>query len=163
MSFNIILTFRVNCKNSLWNLVVIFNFRGGSTFYFRPILHSFPSELRSLQRTKTILRDRVPFYQEKEAVFEVILSTCSEFSQIGTPHFSLEGVNFIVIVSSTSILAVRSHPGTQATQGINILNLFFTFPRSNSKGTLLFYFFKSSNSFCCIGNGALPGVPRISE
>ena len=92
MSFNIILTFRVNCKNSLWNLVVIFNFRGGSTFYFRPILHSFPSELRSLQRTKTILRDRVPFYQEKEAVFEVILSTCSEFSQIGTPHFSLEGV-----------------------------------------------------------------------
>ena len=92
MSFNIILTFRVNCKNSHWNLVVIFNFRGGSTFYFRPILHSFPSELRSLQRTKTILRDRVPFYQEKEAVFEVILSTCSEFSQIGTPHFSLEGV-----------------------------------------------------------------------
>ena len=71
--------------------------------------------------------------------------------------------NFIVIVSSTSILAVRGHPGTQATQGINILNLFFTFPRSNSKGTLLFYFFKSSNSFCCIGNGALPGVPRISE
>lgn len=71
--------------------------------------------------------------------------------------------NFIVIVSSTSILAFRSHPGTQATQGVNILNLFFTFPRSNSKGTLLFYFFKSSNSFCCIGDGALPGVPRISE
>ena len=92
MSFNIILTFRVNCRNSLWNLVVILNFRGGSTFYFRPILHSFPRELKSLQRTKTILRDRVPFYQEKEAVFEVILSTCSEFSQIGTPHFSLEGV-----------------------------------------------------------------------
>ena len=74
--------------------MVIFNFRGGSTFYFRPILHSFPSELRSLQRTKTILRDKVPFYQEKEAVFEVILSTCSEFSQIGTPHFSLEGVGY---------------------------------------------------------------------
>ena len=71
--------------------------------------------------------------------------------------------NFIVIISLTSILAFRSHPGTQETQGVNILNLFFTFPRSNSKGTLLFYFFKSSNSFCCIGNGALPGVPRISE
>ena len=90
MSFNIILTFRVNCRNSLWNLVVIFNFRGGSTFYFRPILHSFPRELRSLQRTKTILRDRVPLYQEKEVVFEVILSTCSEFSQIfpNFPEFS---------------------------------------------------------------------------
>ena len=72
--------------------MVIFNFRGGSTFYFRPILHSFPTELKNLQQTKTILRDRVPFYQEKEAIFEVILSTCSEFSQIGTPHFSLEGV-----------------------------------------------------------------------
>ena len=72
--------------------MVIFNFRGGSRFYFRPILHSFPTELKNLQRTKTILRDRVPFYQEKEAIFEVILSTCSEFSQIGTPHFSLEGV-----------------------------------------------------------------------
>ena len=92
MSFNIIFTFRVNFRNSLWNLVVIFNFRGGSTFCFRPILHSFPTELKNLQRTKTILRDRVPFYQEKEAIFEVILSTCSEFSQIGTPHFSLEGV-----------------------------------------------------------------------
>ena len=104
MSFNIILTFRVNCKNSLWNLVVIFNFRGGSTFYFRPILHSFPRELRSLQRTKTILRDRVRFYQEKEAVFEVILSTCSEFSQIRTPHFSLEGVSpFLTDILNTSI------------------------------------------------------------
>ena len=92
MSFNIIFTFRVNCRNSLWNLVVIFNFRGGSTFNFRPILHSFPTELKNLHRTKTILRERVPFYQEKEAIFEVILSTCSEFSQIGTPHFSLEGV-----------------------------------------------------------------------
>ena len=92
MSFNVIFTFRVNCRNSLWNLVVIFNFRGGSTFNFRPILNSFPTELKNLQRTKTILRERVPFYQEKEAIFEVILSTCSEFSQIGTPHFSLEGV-----------------------------------------------------------------------
>ena len=103
MSFNIIFTFRVNCRNSLWNLVVIFNFRGGSTFYFRPILHSFPTELKNLQRTKTILRDRVPFYQEKETIFEVILSTRSEFSQIGTPHFSLEGVFCISFYANSLI------------------------------------------------------------
>ena len=106
MSFDIILTFRVNCRNSLWNLVVIFNFRGGSTFYFRPILHSFPKNLRNLQRTKTILRDRVPFYQEKEAIFEVILSTCSEFSQIGTPHFSLEGVGTFPMIGSEEAATV---------------------------------------------------------
>ena len=29
----------------------------------------------------------------KAAIFDVILSICSEFYQIGTPHFSLEGVN----------------------------------------------------------------------
>ena len=51
----------------------------------------FQRNLKTYNRTKTILRDRVPFYQEKEAIFEVILSTCSEFSQIGTPHFGLEG------------------------------------------------------------------------
>ena len=49
-------------------------------------------ELQNLHRTKAILRDRFPFYTEKTAIFEVILSICSEFSQIGTPHFSLEGV-----------------------------------------------------------------------
>ena len=52
-------------------------------------------------RTKTILQDRVLFYQQKEAVFEVILSTCSEFSQIGTPHFSLEGVGNTTVIMDT--------------------------------------------------------------
>ena len=40
----------------------------------------------------TFLRDRFLFYTEKVAIFEVVLSIYSEFYQIGTPHFSLEGV-----------------------------------------------------------------------
>ena len=38
-----------------------------------------------------ILRDSFLFYTKKADIFEVILS--SPFYQIGTPHFSLEGVS----------------------------------------------------------------------
>ena len=39
-----------------------------------------------------ILRDRFLFCTEEVVISEVILGNCSEFYQIGTPHFSLEGV-----------------------------------------------------------------------
>ena len=74
------------------------DFRVRSTFYFRQILHSFPTELPSLQRKKNILRDRFLCYTEKAAIFEMINSSCSEFHQIGTPHFSLEGVSVVAVV-----------------------------------------------------------------
>ena len=68
----------------------IMNFRLSSTFYLKPILHTFPKELSSMRRKINILRDRFLFYTEEAAIFEAILSICSEFHQIGTPHFSFK-------------------------------------------------------------------------
>ena len=70
----------------------IMDFRLNSTFYLRPILHTFPWKFQVCDVKINILRDRFLFYTEEAAIFEVILSICSEFYQIGTPHFSLEGV-----------------------------------------------------------------------
>ena len=70
----------------------IMHFRLNSTFYLRPILHTFPWKFQVFDVKINILRDRFLFYTEEAAIFEVILSICSEFYQIGTPHFSLEGV-----------------------------------------------------------------------
>ena len=90
VSFNTSLRLRVNCKKSSLELNGKNEF---SRFHFQPILHSFPAELRNLQRKKkTVLRDRFLIYTEKAACFEVILSIFSEFYQVGTPHFILEGV-----------------------------------------------------------------------
>ena len=68
------------------------DFRLNSTFYLRPILHTFPRNFQVCDVKINILRDRFLFYTEEAAIFKVILSICSEFYQIGTPHFSLEGV-----------------------------------------------------------------------
>ena len=70
----------------------IMDFRLNSTFYLRPILHTFPWKFQVCDVKINILRDRFLFYTEEATIFEVILSICSEFYQIGTPHFSLEGV-----------------------------------------------------------------------
>ena len=92
MSFNTILRFRGYCKNHTWNKVEIMDFRVNSTFYLKPILHTFQRNFQVCDVKINILRDRFLFYTEEAAIFEVILSICSEFYQIGTPHFSLEGV-----------------------------------------------------------------------
>ena len=42
VSFNTSLRFRGYCKSHLWHKVAIMHFYLSSTFYFRPILHSFP-------------------------------------------------------------------------------------------------------------------------
>ena len=63
-----------------------------SRFHFQPILHSFPAELQNLQRKKNCSSRQVSILNGKSSLFEVILSIRSEFYQIRTPHFSLEGV-----------------------------------------------------------------------
>ena len=85
------------------------DFRLNSTLYLRPILHTFPWKFQVCDVKINILRDRFLFYTEEAAIFEVILSICSEFYQIGTPHFSLEGVVSIVntLASSTLIQCVN--------------------------------------------------------
>ena len=112
MSFNIILTFRVNCRNILWNLAVILSFRGSSPrFIFGQFYTRFQQNLKIYNVPKIILRDRVPFYQEKETIFEVIFCTFSEFPQIGTPHFSLEGFSlsrFSVTIRCSSRISHKS-------------------------------------------------------
>ena len=81
----------------------IMGFRLNSTFYLRPILHTFPWKFQVCDVTINILRDRFLFYTEEAAIFEVILSICSEFYQIGTPHFSLEGVISVRLNSYTNV------------------------------------------------------------
>ena len=100
MTFNASLRFWVHCKNRLWNLKAIIDFRLNSAFHFRPILHSFPTELLSLQRKNNSSPRQVAILHQKAAIFWVILSICSEFYQIGTPHFSLEGVPGWLLFSS---------------------------------------------------------------
>ena len=64
------------------------DFRLSSTFSLRPILHTFPKELPSLRR------------KNKYSIFEVILNIYSEFYNIGTPHFSLEGVLRVYLIAA---------------------------------------------------------------
>ena len=72
--------------------MALIDFRLISAFHFRPILHSFPTELLSLQRKNNYFPSQAAILHRKSSLFEVILSIRSEFCQIGTPHFSLEGV-----------------------------------------------------------------------
>jgi len=72
--------------------MAIIDFRLSFAFHFRPILHSFPTELLSLQRKNNYSTRQAAILHRKSSHFQVILSIRSEFYQIGTPHFSLEGV-----------------------------------------------------------------------
>ena len=84
-----------------------------STFHFRPVLRSFPTELENLQRKKNIFRNRFLFYKEKSAILQAIVSICSDCSKNETPHFSLEGV----------LIVTRSHHLCNASSNLNFVEI----------------------------------------
>ena len=116
--------------------MAIIDFRLSCTFLFRPVLHSFPTELPNLQLKINILRNRFLFCTEKADIFEVILSICSAFYQIGTPHFSLEGV--VVNIS----FFILSHD-------LETLLTFLTQEHLNLQGTEFHLVATLSYSDCC--------------
>ena len=69
LSSNTILRFREYCKNHIWNKVEEMDFRLNSTFYLRPILHTFPKELPSLRRKNKYSPRPVSIFNRRSSHF----------------------------------------------------------------------------------------------
>ena len=80
MNFNTILRFRVNYKEPSLELSGDYKFPWKLHISFSANFTLISDKLQSLYHKKAVFRDKFSFYKEKTAIFEVILSICSEFS-----------------------------------------------------------------------------------
>ena len=68
-NFNTSLRFRGYCKNQIWSEVAMMDFRLRSTFYLRPILHSFLKELPSLRHRNKYFARQVSILHGRSSHF----------------------------------------------------------------------------------------------
>ena len=79
VNFNTVLRFRVNYKEPSLELSGYYEFPWKLHISFSAKF-TLISDENSKPVSKAVFRDRFSFYKEKTAIFEVILSICSEFS-----------------------------------------------------------------------------------